>query len=134
MNHTTVLMVIFYVFIENGFYRDIVFLADASDDVDWQQVQGFSKSIVDKFDVSPKGTHFAYVVYSDDANRVAAFPQSFGPGVEYNAETVKDIIGAIQKRGGQEKNANKALPLVYETFTAPYGGRPNSRKVTVLVF
>lgn len=115
-------------FKDRGIYRDIVFLADSSDPVNWPLVQSFSKAIVDSFDVSPKGTHFAYVVYSDAASRVAAFPQ-IAVGADYTAEDVKDIIDNIPRERGLQRNVIKAIPLVSETFKEAYGGRKNAKKV-----
>lgn len=106
-----------------------MFVADSSDTVNWPRVQKFMKAVVNAFHVSPEGTHFGAVVFSDSASRAFTPPEFFAPGSQYTNEDIEDLIDKIPRERGLQKNAHLGLQISRSLFTKPFGGRPDARKV-----
>ncbi|KAI4871836.1 hypothetical protein NFI96_016394, partial [Prochilodus magdalenae] len=108
---------------------DVVFLIDGSKSVrpeNFELVKKFINQIIDKLDVSDRGTHVGLVQYS------SAVKQEFPLG-RYN--TKKDLKEAVKKMDYMERGTmtGQALRfLVDNSFTPSQGSRPGVAKVGIV--
>jgi len=107
--------------------RDIVIVADSSNTANWAAIVAFLKQIVAVFNVSPEGTHFAFVTFADTSNIAFQFPAA---NAEYNVQMVQQAFDGAQRSTGTGRNINMALQNTLKLLTDnTLGVRPNSRKV-----
>lgn len=117
----------YFVLTGRGQVRDIVIVADSSSRVNWAALTAFIKQIVGVFNVSPKGTHFAFVTFADTSKIAFQFPSA---GSEYNVQFVRQAIDGAQRSTGTGRNINMALQNTRRLLTqTELGSRPNARKV-----
>lgn len=91
-------------------------------------MQAYSKSIVNSFDVSQSGTHFAYITYSSKANIDFGFNALSGSG--YTAQGVNRLIDGVTHKRGAFRYVNNGLQMAEkQLFTAQYGARQTARQV-----
>jgi len=110
-----------------GRVRDIVIVADSSNTANWAAIVAFLKQIVTVFNVSPEGTHFAFVTFADTSNIAFQFPAA---NAEYNVQMVQQAFDGAQRSTGPGRNINMALQNTLKLLTDnKLGVRPNSRKV-----
>ncbi|XP_031572994.1 collagen alpha-6(VI) chain-like [Actinia tenebrosa] len=115
-----------------GAYLDIAFVIDSSNSVNWQQMQKYSQSIVNSFDVSQTGTHFAYITYSSKANIDFGFNALSGSG--YTPKGVNRLIDGITHKQGTFRYVNSGLEMAErQLFTAQYGARQTARQVIIVI-
>ena len=108
--------------------RDIVVVVDSSAGVNWNALIAFLKQAVGVFNVSPQGTHFAFVTFADNSNIAVQFPSA---GAEYNVQVVQQSIDGIKRSTGTGRNINMALKNTHRLLTdSRLGSRSNARKVS----
>lgn len=114
-------------FTGRGQVRDIVFVVDSSNTANWAAILAFIKQIVAVFNVSPQGTHFAFVTFADTSNIAFQFPAA---NAEYNVQFVQRSIDGAKRSTGTRRNINLAMQNTLKLFTdKQLGARPNARKV-----
>ena len=106
-----------------------MFVVDSSRGVNWPQMKSFTKWLLRYFDISPRGTHVAYVVYADGANLRFSFPLNLRPGMRYNVEDVRKSIDGVGRATGTQRNVQLGLQLAQQGFGTRFGGRPGAKKV-----
>ena len=110
-------------------------MADSSNTVDWAAVVAFIKQIVGAFNVSPDGTHFAFVTYADRSGTAFSFPLGALTAAQYNVQVVRRYVDAATRSRGVGRNINVALQDVVRLLTRKdLGSRTNARKVMHLPF
>ncbi|XP_048583307.1 uncharacterized protein LOC5512020 isoform X1 [Nematostella vectensis] len=113
---------------------DLALLLDSSGSIgrrNWVKVQKFAKSIVDIYDISEQGTHFAIIAYSTSAVVEIAFNKY--TGVERNAVNIKRDIDEFKLQRGLTF-IDKALALAdSKVFTVEGGMRTDRKKVALVL-
>jgi len=123
-------VVVFFFFSGHGAYLDIGFIVDASNTVQWNQIQAFIKFIAGSFDLSSRGTHAGVITFSDSANMAVAFNALQGNG--YTLEAFNGLVDAIGHMRGEERRIDLALEMAaQQLFTKQNGARDDARKVSV---
>ena len=102
-------------------------MVDSSDGVDFARMKAFTKYLLQRFDISQKGTHVAYVVYANGANLRFSFPVFSGPRARYTRDDVRKFIDDAARAPGNQRNVRIGLQLAKSAFD--YGGRRNARRV-----
>ena len=109
---------------------DFAFILDGSGSIsrkNWGRIKDFVKQIIDSFGVSPEGTHFALLEYSDEPKVYLRFNDF--TGAQLNEVNVKRKVEEIIQSGGKTF-IDKALILAnQEIFTQESGMRPGVKKV-----
>lgn len=109
---------------------DFAFILDGSGSIskkNWGRIKEFVKRIVDAFDVSPDGTHFALLEYSTDPKVYLRF-NDFADA-QLNGVNVKRKVEEILQSKGKTF-IDKALELAnQEIFTTEGGMRPDVKQV-----
>lgn len=107
----------------------MVFVVDTSTGVNWPAMRDFSKDFLMNFDISPAGTHIAYVVYGAGAGLRFGFPINLQPNYPYNRDLIRTQIDRVQPLGGNRKDLFMGLETAQLAFAIENGGRPGARKV-----
>lgn len=109
---------------------DFAFILDGSGSIsakNWVRIKDFVKRIVDSFDVSPQGTQFALLEYSDEPKVYLRFNDF--TDAQLNGVNVKRKVEEILQSKGKTF-IDKALILAnQEIFTVEGGMRPGVKKV-----
>lgn len=113
----------------HGAYLDIGFIVDASDKIQWNQMQAFIKSIAGSFEISERGTHAAVITFSDRVTRAVKFLQR-------NSLTTagfNGLVDSIVHMGGNGRRIDLALQMAaQQLFTKENGARDDARKVSLV--
>ena len=87
------------------------------------------KTVVDKFEISPEGTHMGLIVFAENADMLFSFADT-----KYqNAAAAKEKISGIDKLYFQTRTDKALIKANSELFTGPGGDRPDKPNV-LLVF
>ena len=112
---------------------DFAFILDGSGSIspkNWVIVKDNVKRIIDSFEVSQQGTHFALLEYSTEPKVYLRFNDF--PGAELNGVNVKRKVEQILQSKGKTF-IDKALMLAnQEIFTEASGMRPGVKKVSCI--
>lgn len=112
---------------------DFAFILDGSGSIsrsNWGRIKDFVKRIIDSFAVSPGGSHFALLEYSDEPKVYLRF-NDFS-GAQLNGVNVKRKVEEIIQSGGKTF-IDKALILAnQEIFTQENGMRSGVKKVSYI--
>ena len=110
---------------------DFAFILDGSGSIsktNWGRIKDFVKRIIDSFDVSPGGSQFALLEYSDEPKVYLRFNDF--TGAQLNGVNVKRRVEEIIQSEGKTF-IDKALILAnQEIFTRENGMRPGVKQVS----
>lgn len=117
--------------------RDVVIIADSSNDVSWPAMVYFIKQVVGGVGASPQGTHYSIIAFANGAMGIVTFPVDPQSISQYNVPLVQRFIdaGASRRPRGSRHDVDAALRLARTLLTDKrMGARPNARKVTFVSF
>lgn len=114
---------------------DFAFILDGSGSIskeNWGRIKEFVKRTISAFDVSPEGSHFALLEYSNEPKVYLRFNDF--TNAQLNSVNVKRKVEEIIQSGGQTF-IDKALILAdQEIFTPEAGLRPGVKQVNPMDF
>lgn len=126
-----VLIEIMFLFLVPIDALEVVIVLDGSKSIGkegFEELKKFVKKTIDSYDVSPEGTHFALVEFSDKAVVKIPLTRSFNP------EVLKDLVDRLNPSNGEERNVDLALDVAKTEVLSPKGGsRDDVPQAVILV-
>jgi hypothetical protein len=111
---------------------DIAILLDSSGSTgrrNWPKMLNFAVKLMDSFDVSEEGTHFAALVFSTNPEIEIKF--NTYNGTELNRANIKRDIEILRLQSGLSFIDKALLAADKEIFTVEAGMRQDKRKVSL---